>query len=157
MHRTVVFALPEVIITLYRDQASIAKLRSFCLLVGAAATGFMGLLWLTRLDVAFFLSVLGAAPQSAETAHFALGLCILFPFIGALQSYARGMLTVHHLTMPRLFAVVAGMMFLLFGLWVGLKLEWPGVALAAFAMTIGLIAEWVVLTAANVRSLAASS
>ena len=157
MHRTVVFALPEVIITLYRDQASIAKLRSFCLLVGAAATGFMGLLWLTRLDVAFFLGVLGAAPQSAETAHFALGLCILFPFIGALQSYARGMLTVHHLTMPRLFAVAAGMAFLLFGLWVGLRLDWPGVALAAFAMTIGLIAEWVVLTAANVRSLAASS
>lgn len=154
MHRTVVFALPEVIITLYKDQESIAKLRAFCLGVGAAASGFLALLWVARLDVVFFLRVLGAAPRTAETAHFALGLCLLFPFIGALQSYARGMLTVRHLTMPRLFAVVAGMVFLLVGLWLGLKLQWAGVAIAAFAMTIGLIAEWVVLTASNVRSLA---
>lgn len=154
MHRTVVFALPEVIITLYKDQESIAKLRAFCLGVGAGASGFLALLWVARLDVVFFLSVLGAAPRTAETAHFALGLCLLFPFIGALQSYARGMLTVRHLTMPRLFAVVAGMVFLLVGLWLGLKLQWAGVAIAAFAMTIGLIAEWVVLTASNVRSLA---
>lgn len=154
MHRTVVFALPEVIITLYKDQESIAKLRAFCLGVGASATGFLALLWVARLDVIFFLRVLGAAPRTAETAHFALGLCLLFPFIGALQSYARGMLTVRHLTMPRLFAVVAGMVFLLVGLWLGLKLQWAGVAIAAFAMTIGLIAEWVVLTASNVRSLA---
>lgn len=157
MHRTVVFALPEVIITLYKDSETVAKLRTFCLAVGAVASGILGLLWITRLDVAFFMKAVGANATTADTAHFALGLCILFPFIGALQSYARGMLTVHHLTMPRLFAVATGMAFLLFGLWTGLALGWPGVALAAFAMTIGLIAEWGVLTVANVRSLASAA
>lgn len=153
MHRTIVFALPEAVIALFRGPESITKLRSFCMGVGIASSGSLVLLWLTRADLLFFKVALGASERAASIAHFAVGLCVAIPVVGALQSYARGMLTVHHNTMPRLAAVCAGMAVLFAALGLGLRLAWPGVALAAFAMTTALVAEWAVLASANVRSL----
>lgn len=153
MHRTIVFALPETVITLYDGRESLAKLRTFCVYIGFFTSGVLGLLWITRGDIAFFRNLLGTEPETTAMAHVAIGLCVLLPFVGALQSYARGALTVHHRTMPRLFAVLVGIVFLLAGLKIGLFAQWSGVAIAAFATTVGLVAEWALLTVANVRSL----
>ncbi len=153
MHRTIVFALPEAVITLYRGPESIAKLRSFCVWVGVGSSGFMALTWLVRGDLYIFSKLLGTSPDTALMAHVALGLCILFPFIGALQSYAKGTLTVHRRTMPRLVAMVAGMSTLLIGLTIGVVGKYPGVIVAALAMTAALVAEWAVLAGSNVKTL----
>lgn len=153
MHRTVVFALPEVVIALYRSPSSLPRLRSFSLIVGAASTGLLALLWATRLDVTFFTRVLGTKLDAAETAHQGIGLCLLLPVVGAMHSYARGSLTARHQTMPRLIAVFVGSAVLVAGLWVGLQAGWEGVVFAAFALTAGALAEWAVLGFANVQSL----
>ncbi len=149
MHRTVVFALPEVVITLYDGAPTERKLRHFCLMIGTVSSGLLAFLWLTHLDYQFNAHVLGTAIDTANLAHVAIGFSLFLPFIGALQSYARGMLTVHHRTMPRLTAVIVGTAVLIVGLITGVVQHWQGVQTAAIALTRALVAELAVLTWSN--------
>jgi hypothetical protein len=139
--RTIVFALPEVVITLARDVASARKLRDFCVRVGAFATCVLLLLAVSGADVAFFRTVLGAKPEEASLAHLAFYLGALTPFIGAAQSYVRGMLTQRHLTAARLWAIVVGMGSLAAMLALGLWLGWLGVVNASVALTVSMVLE----------------
>lgn len=154
MHRTVVYALPEVVITLAKDRESVAQLFRFCLMVGLASTGLLGLLWATGGDQAFVVGLLRTPADTGAIAHVGIALCLLFPLIGALQSFARGTLTVARQTMPRLVSVGVGMSLLGLMLWLGVRLDWPGVVNAAIAMNVALIGEWVALALFNRRALA---
>ena len=150
--RTVVFALPEVVITLYRDEQSADKLRRFCIGVGLFTSGALVLLAASRLDVLFFTGVLKASPSVAEVAHTAFFAVAALPLIGALQSYVRGMLTAHHLTVARFTAVMVAMaalaLFLFFTIAIGLA----GVVSAAMALTAAMLAELLVLAASFRRA-----
>jgi len=154
MHRTVVFALPEVVITLAKDSETVAKMFKFCLGVGVVSTSLLGILWLTHGDQAFLIGLLDTPVDTSVMARTAIILCVAFPLIGAMQSFARGTLTVARMTMPRLASVVVGMGLLLVGLGVGLAMKWPGVVIAAFAMNVALIGEWLALAVFNRRALA---
>lgn len=148
MLRTIVFALPEVVITLYRDAESARMLRRFCILVGGWCTAAMLVVTLTGFDRWFFVRVLATDEPTAATAHIALLVSALLPLIGALQSYVRGVLTVHHMTVARLSAVAVGLVTLGLALWIGVVAEWPGVISAAIAVTVSLAAElWVLVLA----------
>src|SRR5213078_1765141 len=68
LFRTVTFALPEVVITLYKDDQSARKLREFCVRVGVFTSGIAVLAAFARLDVWFFLHVLKCKPPTAEMA-----------------------------------------------------------------------------------------
>jgi progressive ankylosis protein len=139
--RTIVFALPEVVITLYRDAATARTLSRFCAGVGLGASAVVLLLSLTGADTAFFLGVLKTKPEVATVAHVAFLAGCLTPFVGALQSYVRGMLTAHHLTASRLLAVLVSMAVLIAGLWIGIELKGTGVVVAGVALTVALFAE----------------
>jgi progressive ankylosis protein len=143
--RTITFALPEVVITLYRDRQTASALLRFCLGVGLVTSGTLLLLATTRLDVLFFERVLLAKPEVAEMAHIAFMAGALMPFIGSLQSYVRGMLTAHHLTAARLFAVSVAITVLGLMLYIGVRSEWKGVITAAVAITASMSAELLVL------------
>jgi hypothetical protein len=148
MLRTVVFALPEVVITLYRNAESALVLRRFCMTVGIVCSSAMLLVTLTGLDRWFFVRVLAADEATASTAHLALLASALLPLIGAMQSYVRGLLTVFHMTVARLAAVGAGLVTLAIALWVGVAAAWPGVVSAAVAVTVSLAVElWVLVLA----------
>jgi hypothetical protein len=155
MHRTVVFALPETVIALFKGPKSAQSLRFFCSMVGLASSGILLLLWATGLDFAFFRSWLGAKAETSELAHLTVILCLLLPLIGALQSFSRGALAATHRTMPRLAAMVVGMVALLAGLGIGLNLKWPGVLVAASATTAGLLAEWILLALSSAKAISA--
>lgn len=146
LHRTIVFALPEVVVALYRDSASAAVLRRFCIHVGLATSGSIVLFAVTGVDTLFFARGLGSQPETVATAHIAYMVGTLMPFLGALQSYVRGMLTAHHLTVARLHAVVVSMACLVAGLAVGVGLRWPGVVTAGLAMSFAMAAELWALT-----------
>lgn len=146
LHRTAVFALPEVVITLAKDAQSVQALRRFCLYVGLATSGVMVLSALVGLDRWFFTTVLGAKEAPSELAHLAFVLTIATPLIGAVQSYIRGMLTAHHLTASRLYAIGVSMAVLVGLLVLGVFLRWPGVVNAAVAITASLLAELAVLS-----------
>ncbi|MFQ3588108.1 MAG: hypothetical protein SNJ74_04135 [Fimbriimonadaceae bacterium] len=149
--RTVVFAIPEVVIALHRDGMPRRSLRVFSLRVGMAMTLLAGALWLTGGSYAFFTGVLSARPDVAREADLAVLVCLLLPFLGALQNYFKGMLAVFHVTGARLVAIgisVATLFVLLqLGLWLGL----PGVVVAGGALTIGQIVEALVLGLAWLR------
>lgn len=153
MHRTIVYALPEVVITLAKDADSVRQLRRFCIGVGVVSSSLLGVLWLTGGDQAFLVGLLGTPSDTAQMAHMAIILCVAFPLIGALQSFARGTLTVARMTMPRLTSVGVGMGLLFVGLGVGLAMKWPGVSIAAFAMNVALIGELAALAYFNKRAL----
>jgi progressive ankylosis protein len=145
LHRTVTFALPEAVITLYRDKESAAVLRRFCLGVGAWASGILLLLSVTGGDMIFFERILHAPPEVSRLAHIGFLAGGLTPLIGAAQAYIRGILTAHHLTVSRLVAVLVSMGCMVAALNLGVALQWSGVLVAAFALTAALLAELGVL------------
>jgi hypothetical protein len=148
MCRTIVFALPEVVITLYEDEHSAEKLRRFCLLVGMLTSGVLMALALTHLDVLFFTRILDASEEVARVAHAAFFASAALPLVGAMQSYIRGMLTAHHMTVQRFTAVIVAMTALALGLFITVLIGRAGVVSAAIATTAALVAELIVLMAA---------
>ena len=149
LHRTIVFALPEVVITLYREGEIEAKLKKFCLIVGLATSGMLAITALTRLDLVIFSKVLGVQnPRVLEMAHLCLSLSCLLPLTGALQSYLRGVLAAHHLTVSRLAAIFVALACGVAALVIGVWRQWPGVVTASIALTISQIAEFLVLAKA---------
>jgi len=146
LHRTIVFALPEVVITLYRRGQAEAKLRQFTLMVGLGTSGTMVLAVVTNLDSWLFRNVIGVKSEpTIQMAHLCMALCCLLPFLGALQSYLRGVLAAHHLTTSRLAAILVALVCMLASLAIGVWLRWPGVVTAGVALTIAQVAELVVL------------
>lgn len=143
--RTIVYALPEVVITLYKDAQSARVLKRFSLTVGACTTGALIAMYVLRLDLLVFTRVLGADAPSAEMGHTAFIWGALLPLIGAAQSYIRGMLTAHHLTVSRLTAILVSMSVLLLMLWLGIAARWPGVINAGVALTTAMSSELLAL------------
>lgn len=146
--RTTVFALPEVVITLYRDDRSAAALRSFCIRLGIVTSCTMAVIWLTGADELFFRYVLGAKASLLPLAHVAFIAALFLPFVGACQSYVRGMLTAHHLTVSRLLAVSVSMITLVVTLTIAHFLGLDGVVAVGICPTLALLAELGVLVAA---------
>ncbi|MEA2554003.1 MAG: hypothetical protein QOJ65_2179 [Fimbriimonadaceae bacterium] len=145
LFRTVTFALPEVVITLYKDEASARKLRDFCMRVGLVASGIAMTAALLKLDVWFFTNVYHSTPRTAEMAHLAFLAASPLGLINAMQSYVRGMLTAHHLNVARFTAVAIGMATMVASLALGLLTPWRGVLSGAVAMNVALVAELAVL------------
>ncbi len=143
--RTITFALPEVVIALYRDERSAQKLRRFSMGVGALTGGALVFTGFTGLDVVFYRHVLGAAPDVCNAAHVATIASGLMPIINAPMCYIRGMLTAHHLTFARLLAIVVSVSTLAVGLFIGLALKAPPMLFGAFALTAMQVAELAVL------------
>jgi hypothetical protein len=146
--RTTVYALPEVVITLYRNTESSRALRLFCVRLGFLTSGTMAVIWLAGLDQLFYVHVLHASPSVIPIAHLAFIAAVLTPFVGACQSYVRGMLTAHHLTVSRLLAVGIAMAALVGTLLLSELFGVNGVLAAGVCMTLALLAELVVLVVA---------
>lgn len=150
--RTTIYALPEVVITLYKDNQSAMALRKFCIRLGLIASGTMAVIWLTGLDILFFARVLHADPSVLPIAHLAFIAPVLTPLIGACQSYIRGMLTAHHLTVSRLLAVGVSMSTLVVALIASVLLGLNGVLAAGVCLTLAFVAELIVLAISWQRS-----
>ncbi|KAA0228678.1 MAG: hypothetical protein DYH07_01455 [Armatimonadetes bacterium ATM1] len=152
LHRTVVFALPEVVIYLQKDEHTRGELRRFCLTVGAVASLTALLVSVSGLGEWIFRELLGAEAGIASLAVIGLAVGALTPLIGAMQSFARGMLTARHITMARLGGIVVGMVALIATLGGGVAAHMKNVALAPFALTVALAAEYAFLAWSLVRS-----
>lgn len=145
LFRTITFALPEVVITLYNDEQSAKKLRDFCIWIGFATSSAALFFAASRLDIWFFTHVYKSADETARVAHLAFFAAAPLGFIAAIQGYVRGMLTAHHLNVARFTAVLVGIVALVGGLWIGLHSPWRGVLASAVAFNFALVAELLVL------------
>lgn len=145
LFRTITFALPEVVITLYKDEQSARKLRDFCVRVGLFTSGVAIAASLLRVDVWFFEHVFECTEQTANMAHLAFLAAAPLGLVNAMQSYVRGMLTANHMNVARFAAVIGGLIALIGALALGLLTPWKGVLSGAIALNIGLITELAVL------------
>lgn len=145
LFRTMTFALPEVVIANYRERDGSGLLFRFCLTIGAGLSGAMVLMSLAEWDTAFFRYVTGADTETAHSAHQAFFASSLLPLIGALASYAKGVLTLRKVTTSRLAATIVSLLALFAALQVGIWSNWPGVLVGALAVTVSSLAELGVL------------
>jgi hypothetical protein len=145
LFRALGFCLPEVVITLYRDVAARGPLRRFTL--GIAGFTVVAMLLLSVSGGARFVfgTVLGATPEVVDLAFWTFVFCSLAPALDALQAYCRGVLTAHHLTVSRMFAVIVSVAVLLTTVQVGVTAGWTGPMIAGISLTIAQLAEFVVL------------
>ena len=143
--RTIEFALPEVIITLYKDAQSAAKLRFFSISVGLIIAGAMALAAFSGADRLFFSKVLGEDPPTVAMAHLAFLCAITLPLIGSQQNYIKGMLTAHHLTTARFMSSLVSFLTLMSMLILCVRLGLPGVVNAGISLNVALLCEVLVL------------
>lgn len=141
MMRAAVYALPEVVITLSQSADHSAALRRFSVQTGLVCSGIMALFAATGAVNLYFVYVAGAEPEVAHWAWVAFASTVAFPLIGALQSYCRGMLTLNHLTKPRLYSIFVSIVLLVVGLLAGTALRWPGIITASVAMHLAQLSE----------------
>jgi hypothetical protein len=146
--RTMVFALPEVVIALASLPGGQVKLREFCLRIGAGLSCLALILSYLRADEIFFSRVMGSPPRIAREAHRAVLLTFFLPFVQAASNYLRGLLTARLNTMARLTSTAVQSGVLVAALAGGLALRWPGVVLASVAVAASAGAEWAVLARA---------
>lgn len=153
--RTITFALPEPVISLYRDRASAETLRSFCLRVGIGASALLFLLAVSGLDRVLFVHLLGASEATAQVAHLACLASAASPLLNALQSYARGILTAEHRNQVRLAAAALGTFVLVALLELFVAAEMSSTLTAGLALTVSMAAELGVLWVAAQRAIRA--
>jgi hypothetical protein len=149
--RTVVFALPEVVIALSRFPGGPTKLFRFCLGVGGFLTGLALALAVFKFDERFFGVVVGAPSPVAQEAHRAFWLTSPLPLIQSVGNYLKGVLTARLNTMARLNSTVFQTAVLGLSLMCGLALGWPGVVVASAAVVAGSAAECLILGLAWAR------
>lgn len=145
MFRAFGFCLPEVVVALYRDEATRLALKKFCLSVGLTMTMAMLILSVTGIDGLLFKHVLGADANLLPVARTMFVAVALAPLLDSVQAYIRGVLTAHHLTMSRMAAVVVSTLVLIGAVQLAVQLRWPGPTLAGLALTTSLLAEYGVL------------
>lgn len=147
LFRATLYALPEVFITLGRNPDARPALRSFGWKAGLAASAGVLATSATGLDKFLFNEVFRVPHDVAQVASLAFVLSAALPLTAALQSYCRGMLTLHHKTTPRLVAMMIGVVTMILALQIGILQSWPGVVNALAASTIAQSVELAALYA----------
>lgn len=141
LFRSVIYALPEIIITQYRRPDAIRILSGFVQQIVFGVTGLLLLFALTGLDKLFFVYALGKTPQMAETAHLVFLFSLLIPAAIGVQCYARGILTALHVTKPRMVGVALGLITSAAVMFFCVAMRWPGTVVSSAGPTLAAIAE----------------
>lgn len=143
--RSVTFSLPEVVITLYKDSDSLARLRSFGVRVGLILSCLIVVFWALGIWQFLFQRLLNAEPDDAARASQAMIACAPLPFFSALVSLYRGMLTAKKATLPRLLSILFGVAALILVLTLGIASKGTGIYIAAAALFFGIAVEYLTL------------
>lgn len=139
--RSVTFALPEAVISLYDPGAGKKLLLRFCLTVGAVLSLTMIVFHFAGIDFLVFRHIYNAETEPATMAKIAIFACFAMPLANALMSYYRGALTAHHITWARMIGIAVGLVSLLVALGIGIKLGWLGVINVGVGSTFALFME----------------
>ncbi len=145
MFRSITFALPETVIALYKDDHTKAELARFCRNVGLWCAAAILVVYFSGGAQLFFERVLNSTPTVASVASFFLLSSVLIPAVNSHASFLRGLLTYHHQTKARLYAIVASITALTLSLWIGVAVRADGIVMIGVAMTVQIVAELAVL------------
>lgn len=145
MFRSITFALPETVITLYKGKSVEQELRRFCTSVGLICSGAVVVIYFSGVGDLFFDEALGAKESIAKLAALALFSTMFVPYVSAKAALYRGMLTLHRLTKARLVAILVAVVAMGLVFVAGVALQVDGIWLAGFAMTVQHLVEFAVL------------
>lgn len=151
LFRTITFALPEAVIALYKPGRE-RFLGLFCIKVGGGITLTMLAVHFLQFDLFVFRSLFKSEPLVADRAAIAFLWCSFLPLLNALMAYYRGVLTSHHITSARLYAIIIALAALAITLTLGLNIGILTVILAAAALTLSHLVELATLAVAWQRS-----
>lgn len=146
MFRAITFALPETVIALYRDEHSLDELRRFCTRVGIGCALAILAIYFSGVAHMLFERALDTEPAVASLASLAILVSLLVPVVNARASFVRGVLTAHHRTGPRLYAILAAVGSLTLALVLGVVFKINGLVVVGVATTLQVAAELAVLT-----------
>ncbi|MEX2160908.1 MAG: hypothetical protein WD751_03245 [Anaerolineales bacterium] len=142
-------ALPEVTIALSDEAHSQPVIRRFSIGVGLACSLVLALVSLTPLSQMYFGALIGLQSTLAAIARNGVIYALLMPIALAFVSVSRGLLTAQRNTRPQAVAMALELVTLAVVLVIGVRLNLPGVAVAAFGMSIALLIEalylWMIL------------
>lgn len=134
--------LQQTTIALIKDTVSLQAVRRFALGLGAAVSGFLGMMSFTPLLRVSLLRVLTTPEDIGSMVVSAGRLLALFPFLTAVQAFYQGLLIRQARTNVVRTATVINLSTLIGVLVIGIHQGGvPGFLLATVAMTIGLLAE----------------
>ena len=139
--RIATFGLTELVITVGTTPESVRAVRRFCLGLGGLLGVSMVVIWAIGADYWFFTQVLHAPPGTSAIARTGFIAAAMFPVLGGMLGYLKGRLTSKHLTMARLYGIVANVITLLIALEIGVRSGAEGVVVAATAIGLSQIAE----------------
>lgn len=145
MTRAPEMALPEVAIALSDERESPTAIRRFALTVGLVSSGFLALVSLTPLSHFYFETLVGLPPQLAAMAEAGARLALLMPLAMAFVAGSRGLLTAQRVTRPQAAAIAVELVTLIVVMVAGVAAGFPGVSVAAVAMTAALTTEAIFL------------
>lgn len=138
--RSLTFALPEAVISLFEKDRQ-GPLFWFCTQVGLFLSLTIFAMHIFGLDERLFRDLFRAAPGVPERAALAFLVMSPLPFLNAVMAYLRGVLTAHHVTSPRLYALGFALVGLLIALPLGVRLGWHGVVTAGVGLIVAHILE----------------
>jgi hypothetical protein len=147
--RAPILALPEVIIALIDTPGSRAALRQFTLRLGLVCLAVLAALAFTPLGRVYFGTLIGVNDTLAGLAGAGLRVAVLLPLVMAWQSWFRGALTAQRATPAITLAMVANVAMMATVLAAGVRLQAPGIVLAAAALLASTSAETLTLWAAT--------
>lgn len=146
MFRSVTFALPEAVISLYSPGHGERVLKKFCLTMGVGLSGIMVLAHLVNLDGFCFTHFFNASTETSQIARQAFLACSILPLASAMMAYYRGVLTAHHVTVARLTAIAASIAALFIGLEAAILAGVVGVLVPSIGLTVAQFVENVTLS-----------
>lgn len=143
--RSPAVALPEVVIALAEEKGSGDVLRSFSVRVGLGCMAVLALFSFTPLSVFYFQTLIGISPALGAIAVIGGQVGVLSPLLMAWVSLYRGTLTANKHTLPITIAMLINLLIMGSTLLMGVLLQAPGIAMAAFALTLSTGAELLTL------------
>jgi len=140
LFRTVTFALPEAVISLYQSGRERVML-IFCTNIGLALTVAMVALHVSGFDIVLFREFFKAEPGIPERGGIALLIMSPLPLLNAVMGYYRGILTSHHVTSARMIALAIAIAGILVCLPITISLKMSGIMVAGIAVIVAHLLE----------------
>lgn len=141
MFRAVVYAMPEIIITLYARPGALRVLSRFAGVIAGSMSALILLLGTFGIDLWFFRDVLAKSPEISEVAHQVFLFSALIPAAVGLQCYSRGILTALHVTKPRMVGIALGLGTLAGVMALCVSMKWSGAVVSSAGPTLAALVE----------------
>lgn len=143
--RSAAFALPEVVIALYKGKLTFRPLRRFSLTLVVISTVLIVMVVFTPLLSLYLLQIQDLTLPVATTARAGLVLFIPFPALATLIAWLRGLFINRGATRVVNLGMAANLIVTALILLLGILNNWPGISTAAIALCVAAGIEFLLL------------